>query len=149
VPHLAYPDYINDNRWDVALAIASILDDIPTLPLALAGPLDQVLDVVSGLMHAVKTMRDGQDGCAHLMFRVLKFLHSLVDGLKRSNFPILDGTPTAASLFTLRRYVFSIPCPFSSAKYISFATSNLMAIRDDAIEWSRLNLLKSYIKRQN
>ncbi|KAF9514637.1 hypothetical protein BS47DRAFT_868017 [Hydnum rufescens UP504] len=39
-PPPAYPDYINETArpgWDAALSMASMLDDIPSLPLALAG----------------------------------------------------------------------------------------------------------------
>jgi hypothetical protein len=108
-PQPAYPDYINENArpgWDAALSMASILDDIPNLPLALAGPLSQVLDVISGMIDAVKAMREGKDGCKHLIFRVLKFLQSLVDESRRSNVPIIEDTPTAARLFALKRFVF-------------------------------------------
>ncbi|KAF9514633.1 hypothetical protein BS47DRAFT_867632 [Hydnum rufescens UP504] len=126
----AYPDYMNDNAspgWDSALAMASILDDLPNLPLALAGPLSQVLDVVSGMIDAVKAMREGKDGCRHLVFRVLKFLQALMDESRGSNVPIVEGTRTAARLFALKR--------------------NLMSIRDDALQWSRFNVLDSYVKR--
>jgi hypothetical protein len=145
-----YPDYLNDIAgpgWDAALAVASIMEDIHAVPLALINPLTQVLDVVSGIRDAVKKMRDGKDGCTHLIFRVLKFLHSLVDGLKGRNIP--DSTPTASSLFTLRRYVIQIPRTFSILKYNSFlyGHSNLMAIHADATRWSHLHLVKRYVQR--
>jgi hypothetical protein len=149
-PQALYPDYLNESTgpgWDAAVAVTSIMKDIPAVPLALITPLTQVLDVVSGIRKAVETMRDGKDGCAHLIFRVVKFLHSLVDGLKGRNIP--DSTPTASSLFILKRSVFQIPCTFSVPKYNSFpyGYSNLMAIHTDAARWSRLNLVKRYVQR--
>jgi hypothetical protein len=114
-PQPEYPDYINENvsrGWDAAVAMASMLDDLPNLPLALAGPLSQVLDVVSGMIDAVKAMRDGKDGCRHLVFRVLKFLQALVDESRGSDAPIVDGTPTATRLFALKRCVFPNPHAF-------------------------------------
>ncbi|KAF9513628.1 hypothetical protein BS47DRAFT_1344131 [Hydnum rufescens UP504] len=100
-----YPDYLNETAGpgsDAAVAVASIMEDISTIPLALITPLTQVLNVVSGIRVAVKAMRDGKDGCTHLIFRVLKFLQSLVDGLKGRNIP--DSTPTASNLSALKRY---------------------------------------------
>ncbi|KAF9512204.1 hypothetical protein BS47DRAFT_1101880 [Hydnum rufescens UP504] len=123
-----FPDYLNetaDPGWDVALAVTSILENIPAVPLTLITPLTQVLDVVSGIRDAVKTMRDEKDECTYLLLRVLKFLHSFVDGLKGRNTP--DDTPMASSLFTLK--------------------SNLMAIYADATRWSRLHLPKGSIQR--
>jgi hypothetical protein len=114
-PQPAYPDYMNENTtpgWDAAVAMASMLDNIPTLPLVLAGPLSQVLDVISGMIDAVKAMREGKDGCEHLIFRVLRFLQSLVDESRGSSMPIVEGTPTAARLFALKRCVSPCPCPF-------------------------------------
>ncbi|KAF9505969.1 hypothetical protein BS47DRAFT_1385743 [Hydnum rufescens UP504] len=99
-PRPRYPDYMNDNAgpgWDAALTMGSILNNIPALPLALAGPFTQVLDVVSEIIDAVKAMHEGKDGCAHLILRTLTFLDCLVGELKESNGPILDGGPTAAS----------------------------------------------------
>jgi hypothetical protein len=110
-----YPDYMNENAgpgWDAAVTMGSILNNIPALALALAGPLTQVLDVVSEIIDVVKAMHDGKDGCAHLIFRTLTFLDCLVGELKESNGPILDGGPTAARLFTLRWYVSCISCAF-------------------------------------
>ncbi|KAF9514640.1 hypothetical protein BS47DRAFT_868085 [Hydnum rufescens UP504] len=130
-PQPAYPDYMNENTspgWDAAVAMASMLDNIPSLPLALAGPLSQVLDVISGMIDAVKAVREGKHGCEHLIFRVLKFLQSLVDESRGSSVPIVEGTPTAARLFALKR--------------------NVMAIRDDALRWSQLSLVKRYAKRE-
>jgi hypothetical protein len=75
---------------------------MPALPRALSAPLTQVFDVVAEVIEAVKTMRDGRDGCTHLIVRVTKFLESFVGGLKGSNIP--DNTTTASSLFILRRY---------------------------------------------
>ncbi|KAF9509126.1 hypothetical protein BS47DRAFT_178076 [Hydnum rufescens UP504] len=127
-PQPVYLHYLHETAgpgWDVALAVTSLSEDIPAVPLALTAPLTQVLDVVSGIRVAVKTMRDGKDECTHLLFRVLKFLHSLVDGLKGRNIP--DSTPTASSLFALK--------------------SNLMAISADATRWSRLRLVTRYIRR--
>jgi hypothetical protein len=107
VPQPVHLHYLHETAgpgWDVALAVTSVLEDIPDIPLLLATPLNQVLDVVSRIRDAVKSMRDGQDECTHLLFRVLKFLQFLVDGLKGRNIP--DSTPTASSLFALKRYVF-------------------------------------------
>ncbi|KAF9505323.1 hypothetical protein BS47DRAFT_1400488 [Hydnum rufescens UP504] len=127
-PQSPYPDYLNETagpQWDVALAMNSILEDIPAVPLALTTPLTQVLDVVSEIRDVVETMRDGKDACTLLLFRVLSFLHALVGGLKGMNIP--DSAPMASSLFILKR--------------------NLMAIYADATRWSRLNLLGSYLHR--
>jgi hypothetical protein len=103
----AYPDLIgddaNNSRWDAALAVASMLKDIPTLPLVLAGPLAQIADVMSGTIDSLKLMRDNREECIHLVDRVVKFLQALIADLKMSNMPIADGTPTAARLFALRR----------------------------------------------
>ncbi|KAF9515759.1 hypothetical protein BS47DRAFT_1360837 [Hydnum rufescens UP504] len=102
-----YPDYINSHSsapgWDAAVAMGSILDDIPALPLSIAAPLGQVVDVVSEIIRTIKLMRQNRNDCAHLINRVVKFLESLVDDLRTSSVPILDGTPTAARLFALRR----------------------------------------------
>ncbi|KAF9508961.1 hypothetical protein BS47DRAFT_187623 [Hydnum rufescens UP504] len=101
-----YPDYLNDTTgrgWDATLVISSILRDIPALPPALCDPFTQVFDVVSEVIEAVKTMRDGRDGCAQLMVRVTRFLETLVDGLKGKN---IDDTKIASSLRILRRYAF-------------------------------------------
>ncbi|KAF9503935.1 hypothetical protein BS47DRAFT_735403 [Hydnum rufescens UP504] len=127
-PQPVYPHYPKKTArlpLDVALAVASILEDIPAVPLELIIPLTQVLDVISGIWDAVKAMRDGKDRWVDLLFRVLRFVHSLVDRLKGRNIP--DSTPTASSLFTLK--------------------SNLMAISADATRWSRLRLVTRYIRR--
>ncbi|KAF9507672.1 hypothetical protein BS47DRAFT_283659 [Hydnum rufescens UP504] len=82
-PHRSYPDYLNDNAgpgWDAALVMSSIIHDMPALPLALSGPLTQVFDVVGEVIEAVKTMRDGRDGCTQLIVRITKFLESYVGG---------------------------------------------------------------------
>ncbi|KAF9509121.1 hypothetical protein BS47DRAFT_178160 [Hydnum rufescens UP504] len=73
VPQSPYPDYLNETagpRWDIAFAVTSILADIPAVPLALTIPLTQVLDVASGIIDVVKTMRNGRDGCTQLVVRV-------------------------------------------------------------------------------
>ncbi|KAF9514634.1 hypothetical protein BS47DRAFT_867759 [Hydnum rufescens UP504] len=56
--------------------------------------------------------------------KVSSILGGRVEG---GNMPIVEGTPTATRLFTLKR--------------------NLMAIRDDALRWSRFNVLDSLVKR--
>jgi hypothetical protein len=144
-PQPSYPDYLNENAgpgWDAALVLASIIRDIPA---PLSGPLTQVVDVVAEVIEAVKTMRDGRDGCTHLIFRVTKFLESFVGGLKGSI--ILDNTAIASSLFILRRYASQFPRTISTVKYICFGYRNLMAICADAKRWSSLNLWRSYIQR--
>ena len=83
----------------------------------------------------------------HLIAQVTKFLQSLVDEWAESNVQILDRTPTAAKLIILRRYVFCRLDVFSMLRYACFGDSNLMTIRDDTTEWSRLGLLDSYIER--
>ncbi|KAF9513746.1 hypothetical protein BS47DRAFT_1362287 [Hydnum rufescens UP504] len=128
IPHPSYPDYLNESTspgWDAALVVTSIIRDMPALPRALSGPLSQVFDVVAEVIEAVKTVRNGRDGCTHLIVRVTKFLESFVGGLKGSN--ILDNTAIASSLFFLR--------------------GNLMAICADAKRWSSLNVWRSYIQR--
>ncbi|KAF9513731.1 hypothetical protein BS47DRAFT_948888 [Hydnum rufescens UP504] len=105
MPQPSYPDYLNESAgqgWDAALVVTSIIRDMPALPRALSGPLSQVFDVVAEVIEAVKTMRNGRDGCTHLIVRVTKFLESFVGGLKGSN--ILDNTAIASSLFFLRGY---------------------------------------------
>ncbi|KAF9513694.1 hypothetical protein BS47DRAFT_1362253 [Hydnum rufescens UP504] len=127
-PQLSYPDYLNESAgpgWDAALIVASMIRDMPALPRALSGSLAQVFDVVGEVIEAVKTMREGRDGCTQLIVRVTKFLESFVGGLKGSN--ILDNTAIASSLFFLR--------------------GNLMAICADAKRWSSLNLLSHYAQR--
>ncbi|KAF9508941.1 hypothetical protein BS47DRAFT_1365572 [Hydnum rufescens UP504] len=122
-----YPDYINDTTgrgWDAALVISSMIGDIPALPPALSGPLAQVFGVVSQVIEAVKTMRDGRDRCTQLMVRVTRFLETLVDGLKGKN---IDDTRIASSLHILTR--------------------NLMAIHADATRWSDLNVVERYLQR--
>ncbi|KAF9513743.1 hypothetical protein BS47DRAFT_1362285 [Hydnum rufescens UP504] len=124
----SYPNYLNENAgpaWDAALVMSSIIRDMPALPRALSTPLNQVFDVVAEVIEAVKTMRNGRDGCTQLIVRVTKFLESFMGGLKGSN--ILDSTAIASSLFILRR--------------------NLMAICADAKRWSSLNLLTRYTQR--
>jgi hypothetical protein len=86
--------------------MASILENILAVPRALISPLNQVLEVVSRISDAVKKMRDANDQCRHLMFRVLKLLQFLVDGLKGRDIP--DSTSTADSLLNLKRYVIQI-----------------------------------------
>jgi len=128
IPQPSYPDYLNESAgpgWDAALVVTSIIRDIPALPRALSGSLTQVLDVVAEVMEAVKTMRNGRDGCTQLIVRITKFLESFVGGLKGSNIP--DNTAITSSLFFLR--------------------GNLMAICADAKRWSSLNLWRSYIQR--
>ncbi|KAF9513716.1 hypothetical protein BS47DRAFT_1362267 [Hydnum rufescens UP504] len=128
MPHPSYPDYLNESAspgWDAALVVTSIIRDMPALPRALCGSLTQVLDVVVEVIEAVKTMRNGRDGCNQLTVRVTKFLESFVGGLKGNNIP--DDTAIASSLFILRR--------------------NLMAICADAKRWSSLNLWRSFIQR--
>ncbi|KAF9506199.1 hypothetical protein BS47DRAFT_456835 [Hydnum rufescens UP504] len=134
--------------WDAALAVASIVDKIPSVPLALAGPLTQILDVASATMDIVKTMREGQEGCIRLIYRVLNFLQSLVEELRTIKAPVPDDTPTAARLFALKRF-FSFRSRWMSCvlNNVSFCGSNLMAIRDDADRWARLGLLEKYLKR--
>jgi hypothetical protein len=147
-PQPSYPDYLNENAgpaWDVSLVMSSLIRDMPALPRALSGPLTQVFDVVGEVIEAVKTMRNGRDGCTQLIVRVTKFLESFVGSLKGSN--ILDNTAIASSLFILRRYASQFPCPISAMKYISFGYRNLMAICADAKRWSGLTLWKSYIQR--
>ena len=95
----------SDSRWDPTLAIASILSDIPTLQLALVGPLTQIANVVSDTIDDMNFMHDDREECAHLVARVLRFLRSLIADLRGSSAPIADGTPTAARLFALRRCV--------------------------------------------
>ncbi|KAF9504593.1 hypothetical protein BS47DRAFT_660543 [Hydnum rufescens UP504] len=82
-PHPLYPDYLNENTglgWDAALVMSSIIRDMPALPRALSAPLSQVFDVVGEVIEAVKTLRDGRDGCTQLIVRVTKFLESFVGG---------------------------------------------------------------------
>jgi hypothetical protein len=102
-----YPDYINSHSsspgWDAVVAISSILEHIPALPQPIAGSLRQVVDVVSGIIRTINLMRQNRNDCAHLINRVVRFLQSLVDDLRASKAPILDGTPTTARLFALRR----------------------------------------------
>ncbi|KAF9507664.1 hypothetical protein BS47DRAFT_1488726 [Hydnum rufescens UP504] len=108
-PQQSYPDYLNENAgpaWDAALVMSSLIRDMPALPLALSGPLTQVFDVAGEVIEAVKTMRDGRDGCTQLIVRVMKFLESFVGGLKGSNIP--DNTAVASSLFILRRNLMAI-----------------------------------------
>ncbi|KAF9507405.1 hypothetical protein BS47DRAFT_1366681 [Hydnum rufescens UP504] len=125
-PQQSYPDYLNEgSAWDAALLMSLLIHDMPALPRALSGPLTQVFDVVGEVIEAVKTMRDGRDGCTQLIVRVMKFLESFVGGLKGSNIP--DNTAVASSLFILRR--------------------NLMAICADAKRWSSLDLLSHYVQR--
>ena len=145
----AYPDYVNGRASrlasDATLAVASMLNDIPSLPLAIAGPLAQIVDVVSGTIEAIKLMRQNKDECLHLITRVVNFLQSLVDEWRTSNVPIFDGSPTAARLFALRLYVFYQCLTFSLP--MSSGSRNLMTIKDDATEWSRLSIWDSLIKR--
>jgi hypothetical protein len=110
-PQLSYPDYLNENAgpgWDAALVMSSLMRDMPALPRALSGPLTQVFDVVAEVIEVVTTMRDGRDGCTHLIVRVTKFLESFVGGLKGTNIP--DNTTIASSLIILRRYAPQFPC---------------------------------------
>ncbi|KAF9509782.1 hypothetical protein BS47DRAFT_127249 [Hydnum rufescens UP504] len=119
-PQAAYPDCTNENAspgWVAAVAVRLIRGDLPKLPGPVAGPLGQLLDVVSGILDAVEAMRE-EDECKHLIFRALKFLQSLVDHLRGSNVPIAEGAPIHAAAFALNM------C--------------LMEIRDDAHWWSQL-----------
>ena len=73
-------------------------------PLALAGPLIRVLDVISGIIGAGKTVHGGNGGCARLILRGLMFVRSVVGEFKRSSAAIPEDTPkTATKLFYLRR----------------------------------------------
>jgi hypothetical protein len=141
-PQRAYPDYVGGDaggpRWDAALALPSIVTDISTLPLALAGPFNQVADVVSDTIEILKLMRDNRDECAHLISRVVRFLRSLMDSLKASKVSVANDTPTAASLIALKRYIFHCHCTSIVLKNL-FGGSNLMAIRDDTERWSRFH----------
>jgi len=127
-----YPEYINGHPsapgWDPAAAIGTMLEHIPTLPLSIADPLRQVVDVASGIIRTIEDMLQNRDDCAHLMNQVVKFLQSLVDDLTMSKVPILDGTPTAARLFALK--------------------SNLMSIQENAERWSHLGALGAYVKSE-
>jgi len=126
-PQPARPDCLNGATgpgWDATLVISSILRDMPALPPTLSGPLTQVFDVVSEVIEAVKTMRDGRDRCTQLMVRVTRFLEIFVNRLRGNN---IDDTRITSSLHILRR--------------------NLMAIHADARQWSRLNLVKRYLQR--
>ncbi|KAF9515761.1 hypothetical protein BS47DRAFT_745667 [Hydnum rufescens UP504] len=149
-PRRMYPEYINGHSgahgWDAAVTIGSMLEHIPTLPLSIAGPLRQVVDVASGIVRTIEDMRQNRDDCAHLINRVLKFLQSLVDDLRMTKVPILDGTPTAARLFALKRLVLHCHCISSSLRSISFGGSNLMSIQEDTERWSRLGVLGAYMK---
>ncbi|KAF9505076.1 hypothetical protein BS47DRAFT_577117 [Hydnum rufescens UP504] len=126
-PQPVYPDYLNDTTgrgWDATLLISSMIRDIRLLPPALSGPLAQVFDIVSEVIEAVKTMRDGKDRCTQLMVRVTRFLETLVDALKGKN---IDDMRIASSLHILTR--------------------NLMAIHVDATRWSDLNVVERYLQR--
>ncbi|KAF9506352.1 hypothetical protein BS47DRAFT_1367418 [Hydnum rufescens UP504] len=132
-----YPDFPNDHtgsEWNSTLAVAAVRVHIPALPGALVGPVTQVVDILAEISEAIKTMRDGKKGCVHLISRVMNFLHLFVEDLKGSNVPVPDGSPTAARLFALKRF-------------ISFSISNLKAIKADVMRWSDLGLLERYIKR--
>jgi hypothetical protein len=147
-PQPSYPDYLNENAtpgWDAALVMSSIIRDMPALPRTVSAPLSQVFDVAGEVIEAVKTMRDGRDGCTQLIVRVTKFLESFVDGLKGSN--ILDNMTIASSLFILKRYASQFPRTISTMKCMSFGYRNLMAICADAKRWSSLNLLSRYVQR--
>jgi hypothetical protein len=111
LPYLsAYPDYVDGEvsgpHWDAPLALSFIHNNISTLPLAFVGPLTQIADVVSSTIDAVKLMGANKEECAYLVSRVLRLLRSLVDNMKASDVSFADGTPTAASLIALRRYVY-------------------------------------------
>jgi hypothetical protein len=123
--------------------MASILDDLPNLPLVLTDPLSQVLDVISEIIDAVKAMREGKHACEYLIFQVLKFLQSLADESWASDVAI-----AATRLFALKLWVFLNPHPFS-VLIISFGDRNLMEFRDDALRWSRLNVFDRYLMRDN
>jgi len=119
-----YPDYLAGRTgFDTALAISTILNNIPSLPRTIAGPLTQVVDVLSGMMEVVKLMRENQDTCSHLVNRVVRFLQNLVDEWLASDVPILDGTPTAARLIALGRYEFYphsvFPCLYIPASVVA------------------------------
>ena len=121
-PPREYPDYVDSDasgpRWDAPLALPSIFIDIPTLPPGLAGPLTQVADVVSSTVEAVKLMRENREECAHLVSRVVRFLRSLIDNVRASNVSFSDGTPTAASLIALKRYIFHRCCTSFTLKNV-------------------------------
>ena len=84
-----YPDHAGHDtsgpHWGDALVATSIVNDIPTLPLAIAVPLTQIADIVSVTLDAVKVMRENREECTHLVDRVVRFLRSLIDNLKASN----------------------------------------------------------------
>ena len=145
----APPQYISDSRhgWGSARVLASIPSAITALPLAFIGPVTQIFNVVSEATEAVKTMREGKDGFERLLRRILKFLQSLVDELQTINEPIPPDAPTAARLDALEWCVFPTRRASSVLRYFSLCGSNLKAIRDDAIRWSRLSLLNTYLKR--
>jgi hypothetical protein len=120
LPQQPFPDYIHSGasgpRWDAALGLPSLLTDIRTLPSSLVGPLSQVTDVLSSTVEAVKLMRENQEECAHLVSRTVRYLRSLIDSMRTNNVSFADGTPTAASLIALKRYIFHLRCTSSTLK---------------------------------
>ena len=56
-----------------ALALASTMDTTIALPAVFVRPSTQVLNTVSEVVKAVKTMRDGRDGSERLLHQALKF----------------------------------------------------------------------------
>lgn len=134
-------------RWDPGLALASILDAVVTLPQVFVEPITHVLSVVSGMVEAVETMRDGKYGFERLLHRVLKFLQSLMDELQTINEPLDADTPTVKRLLALERCVLHDQRTSSVLNYLSLCGSNLIAIRDDAIRCAGLNLLDRFLKR--
>ena len=119
----AYPDYVGHHTsgslLDDALAVTSILNDIPTLPLALAAlPLIQIANIVSVTVEAVKVMRENREEFAHLVARIVRFLLLLRDHLRASNVSVADGM-LAANLHTLKRCVLPCHCTFFALKYLS------------------------------
>jgi hypothetical protein len=123
-----------------------MLTNIPALPLALVGPLTQVVDVVSSTVDAVKLMRANKEECAHLVSRIARFLRSLIDNLRANKVSFAGDAPTAAHLIALKRYM--SPCPRMYSALTNLFHSNLMAIRDDVEQWSHLSVLDSLMRRE-
>jgi hypothetical protein len=92
-------------------------------------------------------MRQNKEECAHLVSRVVRFLQSLIDSTRASDVSFGDGTPTAASLNALKRYIFRRRSTSSALRVLS-GGSNLMAFRNDTEQWSRLTIWDSVVKRE-
>jgi hypothetical protein len=105
--------------WDSDVAVASILDAVIALPAAFVQPVTQVLDVASGVVKAVKTMREGKRGFERLLRRVLNILQSLVDELRTIDGPIDADTPTVKRLSALERY--GLCCRYASFGFAYFS----------------------------